>query len=1228
MFASTLAKHMLLPMQKQFSIAFTLIFLTGNLLAQQLLTAPYQWSPEQQVSLNDLPGLTLQKPALCNRQAIIDDYKTVYLTSDVLTADLGWTGSVATCTPGTTSALSKTNTINRINYFRKLAGLSNTVILDQAAYETNCQAAALIMDANDNLSHSPPNNWTCWTQAGSNGAGSSNLALGAHASGAISLYMIDPGSGNEPAGHRRWILNSRATKFGTGSSSSTAANALFVFGPSVVPASLPSFIAYPCEGFFPRSLMPTRWSFGIPGANFSTATVLVKDEAGATVSITQHPYQVGYGDNTLTWEMPGAAASFVNKEDVLYTVTVSGIANTPAASYTYTVVLIHEATPTVLFSKTDPTCENNGAVTAAYSAGAKSYAWSNGATDAALSSLLPGTYTVTITDKSDCTTVATVDLLDNAVAVITPGDASTSSVVNCAGNIQLNLSTTGATNLGPNQIVGWWITQDEPAQHALADQAALNTALAGAVVNPAIITPGLSSFMFKSASGNTLSKAFICGTNLNPDKTYYATPFVSQNDSPAPLNFTNNTTVGNIPIQDINAGVAGQTEIPIKVWQMPASANLKKICVQITYGGYCTLNDLDIRIRDPFGTEVYLTYFFPGFANGTAGFNACYVDEQSGVNVWDGCNGNCYTGSINSAESFAPFKSIDPNGSWTLIVNDDFNQGFKPNFIQASLEFDEPSYAINFPEVDFSNCVLGDPIHFSCAETNAPATPNITGQTQFCGAVSGVLAAGPGYETYLWSNGQTTATIQIQQAGTYTVIVSNALGCTASGSTTVQLGNIPSTSIGGVTTFCQGQSTSLDAGAGFSAYAWSNGQTTRNISVQNAGTYTVTITNASNCTNTASVTVSVIHVPIPPISGVLSFCPGGNATLSAPLGFSAYQWSTNQSTESIVVQQAGTYQVTVTNSAGCTATNAVTVSVLPAPSISISGIQSFCEGENSVLNAGAGFSTYIWSAGQSTQNITVTQAGIYTVTVVNAQGCTGTANQTITVNPVPVASIGGGLSFCAGESTILSANPGQAAYAWNTGETTQSIQVTASGPYSTTITNSFGCTDDASVDATAVANPVVDLGPDQVLVQGQQVVLNAAGAGLVYLWSSGATTATLTVQAMGTYAVTVTNATGCTGTDEIKVEVTSDATEPESAFRIELFPNPAVDFLQFRCDGLDVSNLILEDIHGKVCLKSSTWIPKDIWHKLDITTLPAGTYFLTLRGTQHTRTLKFIKAGF
>ncbi len=1211
-------------MQKHIFASLLLVFLVGNLFSQQLSTAPYQSTPEQDIPLDVLQGITLNKLALCNRQAIIDDYKNVYLTSEVSTADLGWTGSVATCTPGTTSALSKTNVLNRINYFRKLVGLSNSVVLDQNAYEANCQAAALIMDANDNLSHTPPNNWTCWTQAGSNGAGSSNLALGAHSATAISLYMADPGTGNEPAGHRRWVLYSRATKLGTGSTST--ANALFVFGPTVIPPVLPPFIAFPSEGFFPRSHTPTRWSFGIPGANFSNAVVTVKNEANDLVSITQNPYVTGYGDNTLTWEMPGATVSFANKEDVVYTVTVSGIANAPATSYTYQTFLIHEETPTVAFTKLDPNCQNNGTVSANFSAGGKAYVWSNGQSGAALSGLLPGTYTVTVTDKADCTTVASVELLDQSISVIAPGDASTSTKLNCDGNIQLNLNTTGALNLGTNQIVGWWITQDAPVADSFTDQASLNTALNSAVVNPATVTPGLSSFMFKASNGTSLAKTFSCATQLDPNKTYYATPFVSQNDSPAPSAYSNNTTIGNIVIQDLNGGVPGETAIPVKVWQTPSSANLKKVCIQMTYPGFATLNDLDIRLRDPYGTEVYLTYFFPGSSNGNGGINACYVDDNSGVNIFNGCNGSCYTGLLNSAESFAPFSSIDPNGTWTLLIKDDFNQGWKPNFISAALEFDEPSYAIHFPEVDYSKCVMGDPIHFSCAETDAPATPSISGQTQYCGLVAGTLSAGNSYSTYLWSNGQTTSSIQIQQPGTYSVTVSNAVGCTATSSATILLNNLPSTSISGDADICQGQSTMLNAGAGFSGYSWNTGQTTGNITVQNSGTYSVTVTDVHTCTTTASITVNVSPLPTASISGGLSFCPGSSTTLTAPAGYAGYLWSTNQTTQSIPIQQAGTYQLTITNAQGCTASNSATVTALPAAVVNISGDQSFCAGKSATLDAGAGFATYTWNTGQTAQSISVSQGGSYVVTVTNAQGCSGTASQSMTVHQNPDASISGILNFCPGFSTVLFANPAFSNYIWSTGSTSNAINISVPGPYSVTITASFGCTGTGSVMVAQLDNPTVNLGPDQTINQGQLLNLNASGPGLSYLWSTGATTSSITVQTMGIYSVTVTNATGCTATDEIKVDIISKVSEPESAFKIEVFPNPAVDFIQFRCLDLDISRLIVKDIHGRTVLENQDFITKGSWQNLDISQLPMGSYILILKGERFSSSIRFVKA--
>jgi hypothetical protein len=112
---------------------------------------------------------------------------------------------------------------------------------------------------------------------------------------------------------------------------------------------------------------------------------------------------------------------------------------------------------------------------------------------------------------------------------------------------------------------------------------------------------------------------------------------------------------------------------------------------------------------------------------------------------------------------------------------------------------------------------------------------------------------------------------------------------------------------------------------------------------------------------------------------------------------------------------------------------------------------------------------------------------------------------------------------------------------------------------------------------------------------------------------------------MGTYTVTVTNSMGCTATDEIKVDVTSDANEPDAAFKIEVFPNPATDFLQFRCQGFEVTSLLLVDLQGKELLKNNRFIPKDTWQKLDVSQLPAGTYLLLLRGTDYTSTVKFVK---
>jgi photosystem II stability/assembly factor-like uncharacterized protein/uncharacterized protein YkwD len=257
----------------------------------------------------------------CPRAGIMKDYINIYMKSNVSNTELAWTGDKTTCVAGTTSLISETKTLDRINYFRTLVGLPGNVQLD-AGLNSKCREAALMMDANGLLSHTPPSNWKCYTTVGADAAGFSNLNLGGHSSKAIAAYMDDDGSKNYAAGHRRWVLNSKATIMGTGSTS--IANALYVIG-NDGPSANVNFIAYPPNGFFPAPLLPAskRWSFGKDGAVFTNAKVEMKDHAGSNVAVTIEPLTTGMADNSIVWVPDNIDRT--NPMDITYSVTVKDV---------------------------------------------------------------------------------------------------------------------------------------------------------------------------------------------------------------------------------------------------------------------------------------------------------------------------------------------------------------------------------------------------------------------------------------------------------------------------------------------------------------------------------------------------------------------------------------------------------------------------------------------------------------------------------------------------------------------------------------------------------------------------------------------------------------------------------------------------------------------------------------------------------------------------------------
>lgn len=267
---------------------------------------------------------------------------------------------------------------------------------------------------------------------------------------------------------------------------------------------------------------------------------------------------------------------------------------------------------------------------------------------------------------------------------------------------------------------------------------------------------------------------------------------------------------------------------------------------------------------------------------------------------------------------------------------------------------------------------------------------------------------------------------------------------------------------------------------------------------------------------------------------------------TSPLGGTSgptltYLWSPGgATTSSITATAAGNYTVTVNSSNGCSATSAATVVIInppPTATITAGGATTFCTGGSVTLTASAG-SSYLWSNGATTQAITVSTAGSYNVRVTNASGCFATsANTIVTVNPLPVATIttSGPTTFCTGGSVVLTTSPG-ASYLWSTGSTAASINVTTAGSYTVTVTNVTGCSA-TSVATVVTVNPlpVASISSTGTILCGTGATLNlTATGGTTYQWSIGstpivgATTATYTANAIGTYTATATTALGCT----------------------------------------------------------------------------------------------------
>lgn len=492
---------------------------------------------------------------------------------------------------------------------------------------------------------------------------------------------------------------------------------------------------------------------------------------------------------------------------------------------------------------------------------------------------------------------------------------------------------------------------------------------------------------------------------------------------------------------------------------------------------------------------------------------------------------------VSSSMTLRTLNNLSSNSQQTLNFSDIVPVSYQNGYIEA----------IVTEESVTTNSINKYPISKNITNAITAAIQSSNG-TNFCtgipiGTVLSVQnVAGYTYQWYLNGNPITSSTTYqytATQVGTYSCLVTASNGCTSQPNITIQQiapPAQPTISASGPTTFCSGGSVTLTSSSS-TGNTWSTGVPTQSITVTQSGNYTVSVSNGSCSTSSGATSIVINSIPATPTisaSGPTTFCSGGSVTLTSSSA-SGNTWSIGATTQSIIVTQGGNYTVSVSNGNCSSSSTATVVTVNPVPStptISASGLTTFCSGGSVNLTSSSSTGN-TWSTGATTQSIIVTQSGNYTVSVSNGNCSNSSAVTQLNVNPIPNSTINASspTTFCSGGSVTLTSSS-SSGNTWSTGATTQSITLSQSGSYILTVSD--GQCSSTSIPVVITVNPIpnpptISSIGNTTFCQGDSVLI-ASSYFTGNTWSNGQIANSIYVNQSGFYTVQFVDNNGCSST--------------------------------------------------------------------------------------------------
>jgi len=933
---------------------------------------------------------------------------------------------------------------------------------------------------------------------------------------------------------------------------------------------------------------------------------------GITISTSngKNGFCSGTGGITLT-ASDTTAASFVWKRDTIV-LSGTGISILADTAGVYTVMTATDTasitisefalpTPAVVSALSATTFCLGGSVNLVANA---SGTWSNGSTTDTISISTSGTFSLMVTDSNGCS--STSNSITTNVNALPSAPSITGTLSFCAGGQTV-------LNVSPTSNITW--------NNGSTDSSIIVTAAGNYSVTFTDTTTGCSSTSSASVTENALPNASITASKAQ---------------------FCVNDT---ITLTAANSGIwsSGDTSTSIQV----IAAGTYSVVVTDSNG--CVNSDsiaLNNYVATPFAlstagstsicanSSLVLTTNTTGvsWSNGvtadsiTITASGTYYATKAGF-----CGTETSTDSlIVSVTALPSAPVITSSGATTFCQGGSVTLTASPtNNITWSNASNDSSISVStsgsFTAI-FTDTLTGCSNTSNAIVVQVNALPNASinaSKAQFCTNDTITLTVA---NSGIWSSGDTSSSIQVIAAGTYSVVVTDTNGCIDSSN--IVLSNYVATPIVvtalGNTSFCDGNTLTLISSA--TGVTWSDSTVGDTLVVDTTGVFFVTKNGFCGFETSNSISTTVNALPTTPVitaSGATTFCQGGSVQL---VSTASGTWSNGTTADSILATTSGSYTVLVRDTNGCTATSApvnVTVNALPtAPVITGSRSLNLCFGDTVSLTAnGPG----VWSTGDTTLSISTFTAGTFVYTVTDSNGCRNNANAVVVVNALPatpVITAAGSTTICAGDTVRLTSS---ASGTWSNGFVGTVLPVTASGSFFVVVTDSNGCRS-GSLNTNVTVNPVP---AKPVITANRDTLTSSAVSGNQWFNVStgavaGATNQNLVIPVTGRYFAVVTQ-NGCSSVPSDTLFVIKLGAGTLAQTEVRVYPNPTSGQVYVNLPAGATQEVMVRvmDASGRV-VRTAQMSNNQNAVEFDLMGMSSGLYFVHLSQGNETKTVKLM----